>query len=110
VVLSFIKTRCSSCKAEVPELKRVNDKYHDDVAILSISIDSTYDTDEQLLKFMNETGITWRVARGTENVKNDYNAETVPKTFIIDKSGYIRFKHNGEIAEESLSQEIAKML
>ena len=77
---------------------------------MSISIDSVYDTDQQLLQFMNETGITWTVARDTNNVQSDYNVKTAPTTFIIDKTGYIQFKHTGEITEESLSQEIMKLL
>jgi cytochrome c-type biogenesis protein len=110
VVLSFMGTRCSSCRVEVRQLKQVYDKYHDSVAILSISIDTAYDTNEQLLQFINETGITWPVAKSTDNVKNDYDVKTVPTIFLIDKSGYVRFKHAGEITEESLSKEIVKLL
>jgi len=94
----------------VTQLKQVYNRYYDRVDFLSISIDSAYDTNEQLLQFMNETGITWRVARGTNKLKTDYDVETVPTIFLIDKSGYIRFKHAGEITDEILLIEIAKLL
>jgi len=68
VVLSFMETRCSSCKAEVTQLKEVHNNYHDYIVIISISIDPTYDTNQRLLQFMNETGITWAVTRGTDTV------------------------------------------
>ena len=110
VVLSFMKTRCSSCRAEATQLKEIHNNYHDHVVILSISIDLTYDTNQQLLQFMNETGITWIVAKGTNKVKGDYDIKTAPTIILIDRSGYIRFKHTGETTAEALSREIEKLL
>lgn len=110
VVLNFMKTQCSSCRAEVTQLKEIYDKYSDHVVIVSISIDPAHDTNQQLRQFMNETGITWMVARGTDKVQSDYNVKIAPTIIIIDGSGYIRFKHTGEITEEALSQEIEKLL
>lgn len=108
-ILSFIKTRCSSCRTEITQLKAVSEKYHD-VTILSISIDPSYDTDQQLLQFMNQTGITWTVARGTESMKNDYAIQVSPTIIIIDRSGYIQFKRAGEVTQEELSQQIEELL
>ena len=110
VILSFLKTRCSSCKMEVSQLKLVYDKYHDSVVILAVSIDPPYDTDQQLLQFINETGITWTVARGTDKIKSDYNVQISPTIIIIDKSGYIRFRRTGEVTQEELSEQIEKLL
>ena len=110
VVLSFMNTRCSSCRAEVTQLKEIHNNYHDHVVIISISIDLTYDTNQQLLQFMNETGITWIVAKGTNKVKGDYDIKTAPTIILIDRSGYIRFKHTGETTAEALSREIEKLL
>lgn len=109
VTLNFMKTQCVPCRMEVTELKKVYDKYNESVVIISISIDLTNDTNEQLLEFMDETGITWIVARGTDEVKSDYDVKIGPTIFIIDQSGYIRFKHTGLITEESLSKEIVKL-
>lgn len=92
------------------QLKEIHNKYHDYVVIISISIDPTYDTNQQLLQFMNETGITWTVTKGTNKVKSDYNIKTAPTIILIDRSGYIRFKHTGEITAETLSAEIVKLL
>jgi len=108
-ILSFIKTRCSSCRIETTQLKAIYEKYHDDVTILSISIDPAYDTDQQLLQFKNETGITWTVARGTDEIKSDYDIQTSPTTIIVDRSGYIQFKHTGEVAQEELSQQLERI-
>jgi len=109
-ILSFIKTRCSSCRTEITQLKAVYEKYHGDVTILSISIDPTYDTDQQLLQFMNETGITWTVARGTDKVKSDYAVQVSPTIIIINNSGYIQFKRTGEVTQEELSQQLERIL
>lgn len=109
VILNFMKTQCAPCRMEVTELKKVYDKYNESAVIISISIDPTNDTNEQLLEFMDETGITWIVARGTNEVKSDYDVKIGPTIFIIDQSGYIRFKHTGLITEESLSKEIVKL-
>lgn len=110
VILSFIKTSCSSCRMEVTRLRLVYDKYHDDVIIMSISIDPIYDTNQQLLQFMNETGITWTVAAGTETVKTDYNVQIAPTTIIIDRTGYFQFRRAGEVTQEELSQQIERLL
>jgi len=59
---------------------------------------------------MNETGVKWIVAKGTNKVKGDYNIKTAPTIILIDGSGYIRFKHTGETTAEALSREIVKLL
>lgn len=110
VILSFVKTRCSSCRVEIAQLKPVYDKYQSSIVILSVSIDPTYDTNQQLLQFMSETGITWTVARGTEKIKSDFNVPLSPTIIIIDKSGYIQFRRDGEATTEELSQQIEKLL
>jgi cytochrome c-type biogenesis protein len=98
VVLDFFYIRCGYCDDQLLEYEEIYRSHsRDDVEIISISIDPTYDTIERLVEF--ETGpnqyssldyeISWILTRDTDEVAAKYGINAAPTTVIIDKEGFI---------------------
>jgi cytochrome oxidase Cu insertion factor (SCO1/SenC/PrrC family) len=98
VVLDFFYIRCPYCDDQILELKEIYESYsHDNVEIISISIDPAYDTIDRLKEF--KTGpnqfsslnyeISWTLTRDTNEVATKYGISAAPTTVIIDEEGFI---------------------
>ena len=98
VVLDFFYIRCVHCDDQFLELEEIYQSYnHDNVEIMSISIDPNYDVIDRLKEF--KTGpnqyssldyeISWILTRDTSDVSTKYGINAAPTTVIIDKEGFI---------------------
>jgi peroxiredoxin len=98
VVLDFFYIRCGYCDDQFLDLEEIYQSYsHDNVVIISISIDPTYDTIDRLKEF--KTGpnqyssldyeISWILTRDTSDVSTMYGINAAPTSVIIDKEGLI---------------------
>lgn len=110
VVIEFMATWCPSCREEIEHLRGLYEKHPTDVAIIMISIDLQFDTNETLQQFVGDHDITWFVARDTANANRDYGVTVIPTLVIIDKNGYIRARFEGTTTTSTLSREIDKLL
>ena len=98
VVLDFFYIRCGYCDDQFLELEEIYQSYsRDDVMIISISIDPTYDTVDRLKEFRTGPNqysnlvyeIRWILTRDTNDVSTKYGIHAAPTTVIIDKEGFI---------------------
>jgi tetratricopeptide (TPR) repeat protein len=94
LVLNFWSTTCTGCVKELPYLQRVADKYkgNPDVAFLILSLDIE---PQAIPPFLKKHGYTLRAAYDQEGVEKAYEVDAMPQTFIIDRSGVIRFRDIG---------------
>jgi len=109
VLLDFFATWCEPCKQEIPELKRLKSRFGGQLVIISISI-SPGDTDEVLREFAEQHGMDWLVARDTAGVADLYDVKALPTLVLVDKSGFIRFRHEGLTSYETLEREVREIL
>jgi len=109
VLLDFFYIDCPPCKAEISELKQVDDAYGDEVVIISIDV-NPQDSVDALKDFREQMGMTWTIVRDTENVAGKYGIFAVPTLLIIDKEGYIRSRHIGYTEASTLINEINNLL
>lgn len=93
VILNFLSSTCSACEYEVYQLKIVRGEFGGIVVIMSISWIYSADTDEKLRIRRDEWGISWILARDTEDVTARYNVPRIPTVFVIDQEGNIRYRH-----------------
>jgi len=110
VLLDFFATWCGPCRAEMPHLKALNEKFGEELVIISISVDPNYDSVERLKSFRQDYNITWTLARDTTNVQAQYNVTAIPTLYIIDQNGYVRFHHVGLTEEDALTTEISQIV
>lgn len=95
LVINFFAHWCGPCKRESPALVKLAEKYHGEVAMLSISRDSTR---AGVRKFVNEYGLTWPVVWDDGNgISDSYSVVVQPYTYVIDADGRVAMKIVGEV-------------
>lgn len=92
VLLDFWATWCAPCLAELPNLRRLDERFSSrGLVILGIALD-TIDR-RRLHSFLRRHDITWpqvHEPRGTESqAARRFRVEAVPSTLLIDPSGRV---------------------
>ena len=114
VLIDFFGTQCPPCITEIPVLTDLYHEYsRDQLEIISISSE-----DEVILRnFAQQQNMEWIVARDTAGVNNDYYEGSpyrpIPRSFLVDADGYIRYDHTGWSGaddESELRSQISSLL
>jgi thiol-disulfide isomerase/thioredoxin len=94
VLLNFWATWCGPCRAEIPDLVALQNKYKDRLQILGLVVD---DDDPKAIKnFVSEFGINYPVAIAGDDVRFQYGGiAALPTSFVLDAEGRIVQKHEG---------------
>ncbi|MBI3097020.1 MAG: redoxin domain-containing protein [Planctomycetes bacterium] len=92
ILIDFWATWCPPCRAELPTVKRIFEKYRDrNFIILGISLDEDRET---LSKFLATEGMTWPQyfdGKGWDNaLARLFEVESIPRTFLLDAEGNVR--------------------
>lgn len=113
VLLNVWATWCHPCRAEIPELQALHERFRaSGLELVGVSIDSD-GTDDAIRSFMQEFKMTFPVWRDPDDrISAQYLIVGVPATFLIDKEGILRWKKTGPIAlnDTTLSGAIARAL
>lgn len=82
-------TWCGPCKAQIPHLKKLEEKYHNsNIKFVSISSDKDSKKWKDFVKKNSLTGIQLIAGRGSKFFK-DYKINGIPRFILIDKEGKI---------------------
>jgi thiol-disulfide isomerase/thioredoxin len=93
-LINFWATWCGPCKAEIPDLVALQEKYRDQLIILGISEDE--DTPDVVKRFADEHKINYPVAMANEEVRKAFpGVAALPTSFFLDREGRIVQKHIG---------------
>ncbi len=85
VLVNFWATWCDPCRAEIPDLIALQNRYSNDLVIIGISIDNTVDP---VVGYVKEAGIQYPVIMQVPGMEKGYGDITgVPTSFIIDRDG-----------------------
>lgn len=116
VLLNFWATWCLPCAKELPQLQKLQDHYQSrGLQVLAVSIDGP-DRQAKVSSYITRYGYSFSVLLDTESkVVSLYNPQLVlPHTVLIDKSGRIRYSHQGyspgdeKLLEEKISALLAE--
>ena len=101
VFVNFWATWCPPCRAEIPDLVKLQDEYRDQIVILGVSEDEA--PVETVRAFAAEHHINYRVAMATPELRKIFRGvAALPTTFVLDREGRIAQKHVGLLnAEET---------
>lgn len=104
VLLNVWATWCHPCRAEIPELRALHDRYQSrGLELIGVSVD-TDGTDDAIRSFMSEFSMTFPVWRDPdERISTKFLTVGVPSTFLIDKQGILRWRKTGPIAPNDTS-------
>ena len=114
VLVDFWASWCKPCKKELPELDKLAKAYKDagaDVAIVAITIDTKKDNADKFLKSAGIKHVTVLYDPSSTSAEQ-YQPETMPTSYVIDKKGIIKSVHVGYNAgdEKKVKAEIDALL
>lgn len=94
VLLTFWATWCASCRAELPDLEALHNKFFKDgFTVLSVCVEPAAAT---VTGYLHKHPVSFPVLidqRGA--VADTYRLSGFPASFILDKDGVIRHRHLG---------------
>ncbi len=112
VLLNFFATWCPPCKAEVPNLIKLQNDYKNDFVVVSILLEEMK-TNEEILAFIKEYNINYTVINSPESfdlVKNLGGVKSIPTMYLLDKNSKIFQKYVGLVPNEMMEIDIKKVL
>ena len=108
VVVNFWATWCGPCRAEMPDLQRVSQKYGGQVAVLGVN---QRENAAQVTAFALQMGVSYPLLLDEDGAVNEtYNIRALPTTVFIDADGVIQQIHTGIITQGVLEARIESLL
>lgn len=110
VLIDFWATWCVPCIQQLPELKRLYAKYHEQgLEIIGISLDRA-DDKQKLVDFVAQQGLAWPQHYDGKVWQNEiaarYAVHAAPTTFLLDQEG----KLAGIDLKEKLEAQVKRLL
>jgi len=112
VLVSFFATWCPPCKAEIPHLNNLQEKYKNDVSIIGISLDVDK-SNSDMKKFINDFAINYTITNSPGNeqfAKAVGGVNNIPYMIMYDKSGNYVTNYLGAVPEEMVDSDIESAL
>jgi thiol-disulfide isomerase/thioredoxin len=93
VFLNFWATWCGPCRAEIPDLIALQDRYKGRLQIIGLNVD---DEEADIQQYVAETGINYPVAMTSNDVRIQFGGiPALPTSFVLDTEGRVVQKHVG---------------
>ena len=110
VLLNFWATWCPPCRAEMPELVRMQREYRSK-GLQVIGVTYPPQTAAEVRLFVRELKVNYPVALGTKKTMSLFGqSETLPVTVIIDREGNVRDVIEGILLPKEFEQKIKPLL
>jgi thiol-disulfide isomerase/thioredoxin len=94
ILLNFWATWCGPCRAEIPDLIELQNKYKGRLQILGLVVDD--DDQDAIKEFVDRYGINYPVAIASGDIRIKYGGiGALPTSFMLDSEGRIVQKHEG---------------
>jgi thiol-disulfide isomerase/thioredoxin len=110
VVLDFWATWCAPCKASMPHLSGMQERYASKgLVVLGVSVD---DAEPQVVRqFAEKLGVRFRIALANEDILDAYGPiRSIPTTFFINRKGEVVRRVVGYIDRETMESYVRELL
>ncbi len=110
VIVDFWATWCKPCKESFPFYQRLVGQHGGELMVIGVSVDEEPDG---IADFARETGATFPLVWDEgQALSRESPPPTMPTSYIIDRSGIVRFVHAGfkSGTEEDLQSKVASLL
>jgi len=93
-IVNFWATWCAPCRAEIPDLVALQDKYRDQLVIIGVSQDET--GSDAVRQFAAEHRMNYPIVMSTPELEQIFSGVyALPTSFIVDRDVTIVAKHVG---------------
>jgi peroxiredoxin len=108
VVVNVWATWCAPCRVEMPGFVDLQESFRDEgVQFVGIAVDR--DGEEVVRPFVKEEGINFPQIANPTVAARHFPGEVVPRTYLIDKQGRIRYEHSGVILKWALDDALERL-
>ena len=107
VYLNFFTSWCPPCKAELPDILRLQETYGEELAVVLIHVPDR-DTEEDARKYLKDNGLdSLRMVEDANFVLTSrYQLEGYPLSVFIDKEGYLTAYQPGGLTYEIMEKAV----
>ena len=112
ILLNFFATWCPPCKAEIPHLINLQDKYKNNLQIISVLLEDGK-PDDEIKSFVDYNHINYTVTNGASDFKLSNllgGIQSIPFMILYDKNGKVITHYIGIIPEEMIDSDIKKVI
>jgi glutathione peroxidase-family protein len=93
----------------VPGLEKLHKAYKDKgLVLLAVTMDMG--GDDEVRSYVKESGITYTVLKGTEDIATKYQVRSIPMMLVLNKEGKITKRYIGMGSDEDLETDIKASL
>lgn len=113
VIINYWASWCPPCKDEMPAFNEMSAKYSEDqVVILMINAtDGQRETMSTAKQYIDKNNFKMNVFYDSKmDLGTKYKISSIPRTFFIDKDGYIVDDHTGSMSKEQLETKIKALI
>lgn len=104
VFMNFWGTWCPPCRAEMPEMQKIYNKYKGQLEMLGVTM-APRDEPQGVRTFVDAAKYNWTFVHDADyGVATTYQIEGVPSSYFIDKSGVIRTVHIGAMNYDQMEK------
>src|SRR6185369_7021187 len=110
VLVNFWATWCPPCRAEMPELVRLQ-REHAGEGLRIIGITYPPETKTRVRRFARSLKVNYPIILGTRQIKTRFSSdETLPLTVVIDRDGKVKEIISGILLSEEFDEKIKPLL
>jgi len=110
VILNFWASWCPPCKAEMPHMEQFYKEHkNSDISLVSVNLTNAEKSMSSVKQFMNDYKLTFPILLDKDGmIGNEYQAITIPTSYIIDSTGVIQKRIVGPMDQETMNDLIRK--
>ena len=104
VLINFWATWCGPCRAEIPDLVALQEKYRDQLQIIGVSEDEG--SPEAVKRFAEEHRVNYPVVMTTDEIRRLFpGVSALPTSFVLDRESRLVQKHVGMLRKVTTEAE-----
>jgi thiol-disulfide isomerase/thioredoxin len=110
VLINFWATWCPPCRAEIPELIKLQNKYRNQ-GLRIVGVTYPPQARSQVRRFIRKMRINYAIALGRKSTKTQFDqSEILPLTVIINRDGKVHATVQGILYPEEFDEKIKPLL
>jgi len=94
VFINFWATWCGPCRAEMPSIQKLYDKYKDNEQVVFLLVEIEKDQ-EGAKKFLEEEKLNLPIYFPESQIPQTWLSDAIPSTVVLNKQGHLAFDHKG---------------